>query len=59
MPLNTAPLGNETREQLRARLATRTTVQVAARKVALANLYAALERIQLQAELLANPNPTH
>lgn len=37
-------IGNETREQLRARLATRKTVQAAARKAALTNLYAALER---------------
>ncbi|MEE7478501.1 hypothetical protein [Methylobacterium hispanicum] len=44
MPLNTAPLGDETREQLRARLATRKIVQAAARKAALTRLYAALER---------------
>lgn len=37
-------IGNETREQLRARLATSKAAKAAARKVALANLYAALER---------------
>lgn len=44
MPLNTNPPGDETREQLRARLATRKTVQAAARQVALTRLYDALER---------------
>ncbi|MGN8094742.1 hypothetical protein [Methylobacterium sp. 22177] len=37
-------IGNETREQLRARLATSKAVQATAHKAALANLYTALER---------------
>lgn len=37
-------IGNETREQLRARLATSKAAQAAAHKVALTNLYAALKR---------------
>lgn len=37
-------IGNETREQLRARLATSKAAQAAAHQTALANMYAALER---------------